>query len=83
MLRGFNSDITARGRKFHVQTEDWGTDNPYVVTRVFSNGAVVKTLKTPYEDALRASSIRTAEALKLALQKQHSDVIDALMSGQL
>lgn len=83
MLRGFNSDISARGQRYHVQTEDWGADNPFVVTRVFQNGAVVKTFKTPYDQALRASSVRTADALKLALEKQHIDVIDALMSGRL
>ena len=59
MLRGFNSDIQARGSRFHVQTEDWGHDNPFLVTRVFKEGAVVKTLKTPYEEALRAASTRT------------------------
>ncbi|MBX2988246.1 MAG: hypothetical protein KF802_10140 [Bdellovibrionaceae bacterium] len=83
MLRGHNSDITVRGKRYHIQTEDWGMQNPFLVSRVFCNGAVVKTLKVPYEDALKAASIRTAEAIKMALQKQHSDVMDALIEGKL
>ena len=83
MLKGFNSDIRARGQSFHVQTEDWGAEKALLVTRVFRDGAVVKTLKTPYAEALRATSVRTAEALRAALQKQHADVIDAIMEGRL
>lgn len=83
MLRGFNSDITAKGRKYHVQTEDWGSGNPYLVTRIFRDGAVIKTLKVSYEDALKSASVRSAEGLKQALQKQHSDIIDALLDGRL
>lgn len=83
MLKGFNSDITARGQRFHVQTEDWGEDNPFLVTRVFRDGAVLRTLKVPHAEALRSSSARTHEALRLALHKQHVEVIDALLAGQL
>lgn len=83
MLKGFNSDIVARGQKFHVQTEDWGQQNPFLVTRVFREGAVFKTFKISYDDALRSSSVRTLDALKMALQKQHSAVIDQLMTGSL
>lgn len=83
MLRGFNSDIQARGRRYHVQTEDWGHENPFIVTRVFREGAVLRTFKTPYEEALRAATVRTSEGLKLALQRQHADVIDALIAGRL
>lgn len=48
MHKGHNSDITVRGQRYHIQTEDWGKQNPFVVSRVFCNGAVLKTIKTPY-----------------------------------
>lgn len=83
MLKGYNSDLNVRGSKYHVQTEDWGVSNPYLVSRIFKNGAVLKTLKVSYEEALRSEPVRTEEALKLALQKQHSDVMDALIEGRL
>lgn len=81
MQKGFNSDITVRGQKFHIQTEDWGLQNPFLVSRIFCNGAVLKTIKTPYESVLRIESSRSEEAIKNALKKQHSTIIDTLMSG--
>ena len=81
MQKGFNSDITVRGQRYHIQTEDWGMQNPYVVSRIFINGAVMKTIKTPYETVLRTGSNYQDEAIKAALHRQHSQVIDSLMAG--
>lgn len=80
MQKGFNSDITVRGKSYHIQTEDWGMQNPFLVSRIFCNGAVLKTIKTPYESVLKLGSSQTQEAIKLALRRQHSTIIDALMS---
>lgn len=83
MQKGFNSDVTVRGQKFHIQTEDWGLKNPYLVSRIFCNGAVLKTIKTPYGSVLKTESIREEEAIKTALRRQHSDIIDVLMAGKM
>ncbi|UXR65591.1 hypothetical protein EZJ49_04915 [Bdellovibrio bacteriovorus] len=83
MQKGFNSDITVRGQKYHIQTEDWGVQNPYLVSRIFCNGAVLKTIKTPYDTVLKLGSTQSEEAIKLALRRQHSTVIDTLMSGSM
>lgn len=79
MLKGYNSDLSVRGKKYHVQTEDWGQNNPFLVSRVFCNGAVVKTVKTSYQEALAEGSIIETEAILQALQRQHRIVIDDLM----
>lgn len=81
MQKGLNSDIQVRGKTFHIQTEDWGTANPFLVSRVFSGGAVLKTVKTPYEEALRTESMKTDEAVRNALRKQHNRILDQLMGG--
>ncbi len=81
MVKGFNSDLKIRGQSYHIQTEDWGLDNPYIVSRVFTNGAVTKTVKTPYNKALPHGAAATRENLSVALQKQHSEVIDGLYSN--
>ena len=81
MQKGFNSDITVRGQKYHVQTEDWGAQNPFLVSRIFCNGAVLKTVKIPHAHVLQTGSTYPQEALKLALHRQHSQIIDTLMSG--
>ncbi len=83
MQKGYNSDIQVRGKTYHVQTEDWGQQNPFLVTRVFSNGAVLKTIKTTYADVLRGGPIDDQNALRLALRQQHSRILDQLVSGQL
>jgi hypothetical protein len=81
MQKGFNSDITVRGQKYHVQTEDWGMANPFLVSRIFCNGAVLKTIKTPHDRVLQTGSAQHSEAIKQALHRQHSTIIDTLMSG--
>lgn len=79
--KGFNSDINVRGQSYHIQTEDWGVQNPYIVSRVFVNGAVLKTIKTPYASVLGIAE--SAEAIRLALRRQHNTIIDTLMSGSV
>lgn len=83
MQKGFNSDITVRGKSYHVQTEDWGKDNPFLVSRIFSNGAVLKTIKVSHTEALKNGPANEVEALKVALKKQHHKVLDQLLSGQV
>jgi hypothetical protein len=83
MQKGFNSDVTVRGQKFHIQTEDWGRRNPFVVSRIFCNGAVIKTIKTSYEVILKGGAIREEESIKNALHRQHSDILDVLMAGKM
>jgi hypothetical protein len=83
MQKGYNSDIQVKGQAYHVQTEDWGAQNPFLVSRIFLNGAVVKTIKTPHEEALRNGAARAAEALQTALKQQHNRVLDQLLSGSI
>lgn len=83
MQKGFNSDIQVRGQSLHVQTEDWGSGNPFLVTRVFSGGAVLKTIKISHDEALRGGPRSTEEGLKLALRQQHNRILDQLLRGQL
>lgn len=83
MLKGFNSDISVRGISYHIQTEDWGAENPFLVTRIFCQGAVFKTIKISHADALKSGSVRDHEALRLALKAQHHRVVEDLTSGIL
>ncbi len=83
MQKGYNSDIQVKGQAYHVQTEDWGQQNPFLVSRIFRNGAVIKTIKTSHDDALRNGSMRTSDALQSALKTQHNRVLDQLLSGQI
>jgi hypothetical protein len=87
MEKGFNSDIMFKGMNFHIQTEDWGSNNPYLVSRVYQNGAVIKSLKTPYSEVLDFARLARqridTQAIRLALRQQHEKILDLLLSGQL
>ena len=72
MLQGYNSDIEVEGHSFHVQTEDWGYENPYIVSRVYKNGAVLKSIKTPYSEFLYSFLMDDGELIKEALRRQHA-----------
>ncbi len=89
MEKGFNSDVSVGIKKYHVQTEDWGLQNPFIVTRIFCNGAVVNTIKTPYSELTKQSdsylnkvNVLNDESIRAALRKQHNSVIDGLYSGK-
>lgn len=81
--KGFNSDILVEGRAYHIQTEDWGRDNPFLVSRVFHNGAVVKSVKTAYVKVLPKGPTSDPKAIRFALRCQHEQILDLLVSGQL
>ena len=83
MEKGFNSDVNFKGGAYHVQTEDWGRTNPYLVSRVFRDGAVVKSIKTAYQEILPKGPDSEARAIKLAMKVQHQQILDLLLSGQL
>ncbi len=87
MEKGFNSDVVFKGMNFHVQTEDWGQQNPFIVSRVYQSGAVIKSIKTSYSEVLGPSRFVRPDALspaiRLALREQHQKILDLLLSGQL
>ena len=83
MEKGFNSDVSYSGTAYHVQTEDWGQQNPFLVSRVFCNGAVVKSIKTSYGEILPKGPISESRAIRLAMKIQHQQILDLLLSGKL
>ena len=83
MIKGFNSDIVVKGKNYHVQSEDWGRDKASLVSRVFQNGAVIKTIKISYSEALNSGPVNDTEALKQALRRKHTRVLDDLTAGRI
>lgn len=81
MEAGLNSDIKIGEKNYHIQTEDWGWDNPFIVTKVFKQGAVVKSYKIPYQSALQ-SPFPSDQSIRMALEKQHNEILDRLIAGQ-
>lgn len=81
--KGYNSDISVDGIQYHIQTEDWGVANPYLVSRVYRSGAVIKSVKTSYEEVLPQGLKSDARTIRMALKIQHEEILDLLVSGVL
>lgn len=81
--KGYNSDVIYRGLTFHVQTEDWGRENPFLVSRVYQAGAVIKSFKTHYSEVLSRLQSREPDSIRMAMREQHQQILDLLVSGQL
>ena len=72
-----------KGATFHVQTEDWGTSNPFLVSQIFCRGEVLKSIKIPYTKVLPSSKNLQPGLVRFALETQHNSILDLLVSGQL
>lgn len=81
MLTCENTDIEIQGKIYHIQTEDWGTENPFLVTRVFSGGKVLGSIKTNYESWLKLNSELRVEKLRKVLSDQHFESINKVKKG--
>lgn len=84
MEKGYNSDLRLNGDLLHVQTEDWGLDSQLVVTRVFRNGAVIKSIKTSYSNLVSISDQNLRrKKIRESLRQQHQKILDLLQGGQM
>ncbi len=82
MEAGLNSDIQIGHQEYHIQTEDWGWEAPFIVTKIFHCGVVVKSYKTPYQKALN-SIFPSNQSICMALRNQHKKILDCLISGHI
>jgi hypothetical protein len=81
MLTGLNIDIEHQGKIYHVQTEDGGIQNPFLVTLVYHGGAILASRKMSYADLLKSKDFNAS--LKNLMHKQHKNVIESLKSDRL
>ncbi|HTV60169.1 MAG TPA: hypothetical protein VMJ93_14955 [Verrucomicrobiae bacterium] len=82
MSSGFNTDVRAGERIFHVQTEDRGPAHARIDTAVYHSGRVVHRLSTDYRE-FASSAEFSEETLRQRVQEQHRSVIESLRSGTL
>ena len=80
MIPGLNSNVTHAGVEYHIQTEDLGRKNPYVLTLVFRAGAIVAREKVNYRDALGDKAPETE--IKAFIDRQHHRIMRQVMAGQ-
>lgn len=82
MLKGRNTDLKYGDQNYHIQTEDWGVLNPYIVTRIFNSGRVIYTIKTDYKAWIERKIEGLGDKLQEALNLQHDDTIQEVRSGK-
>lgn len=82
MGSGFNTDIEAGDRLFHVQTEDRGPEAFVIDTVVYHNGRVLYRHSRNYEHFAKSSEFNPEE-LHERVEEQHRSVIEDLQTGVL
>jgi hypothetical protein len=81
MNLGLNTNVTHDGVGYHVQTEDLGQANPYVLTLVFRGGAIVAREKINYQKVL---GDRPGDAqVKTLMGQQHARIIGRVKAGEI
>ncbi len=81
MISGFNHNLRHQGILFHVQTEDGGIANPYVVTTVFFQGNVVAQRRRGYEKFTQIPE--REEIVRTMMQEQHKEMMKDLVNNRL
>lgn len=80
MILGLNTNHEYNGKVYHVQTEDSGVDNPWIITHCFIGGTIIKTRKIEYADALERDDLE-AYLTEIA-RDQHRTMVKSLLSGE-
>jgi hypothetical protein len=80
VLIGYNTNVTYRGQTYHVQTEDSGSHNPFIVTLLYLKGAILRSKKTSYTHLLGVSDFE--EQLRTIMKEQHKEMIKDLFAGR-
>jgi len=81
-LIGFNNDVSYRGLRFHIQTEDSGCEHPHVITHLFADGGyVVKSVRSDYSECV--GHPERTKLVRAMMKKQHLEVALELRDGRL
>lgn len=81
MVPGLNTDVTHAGSEHHVQTEDFGENNPIILTLVCTRGAVVLREKLEYGELLGENP--PASLIRALMEAQHKRIIRRVAAGQI
>lgn len=80
MITGYNTDVRHNEVLLHVQTEDKGSENPFIESLVYVGGQVVAAKRAAYADLLtEGGGERPVVEL---MERQHRTVIAAIKNGR-
>lgn len=81
VITGHNTDVEHDGVVYHVQTEDKGLESPFILSLVYSGGAILASKRSRYEDLLASGF--SEELLSERLNRQHRLICAAIHAGRL
>lgn len=74
-------NVTVKGKKYLVLTEDFGSKQSIVSTKIYSGGKIIGTKNTDYRNLAAASD--TGRAVRELMQKQHETAVSTLKAKKL
>lgn len=81
MLTGFNTDIEYGGVVYHIQTEDKGLRTPFILSLVYTGGAILASKRSPYDDLIAGGFDEGVLAQRLS--RQHKLICAAVHAGRI
>ncbi|MBN2804488.1 MAG: hypothetical protein JXR91_15440 [Deltaproteobacteria bacterium] len=78
-LLGYNTNVKHGGHLFHIQTEDSGRDHPHVITHLFTEGTILSSKKTPYDEYLDVDDFE--DKIRNIMKNQHKTMFVELRDG--
>ncbi len=80
MLPGFNHNIKYKNIIFHIQTEDSGEENSFIISHLFIGGNIIATKKISYAHLLGSENLNST--VRSLMENQHKDLIKELLTGK-
>lgn len=81
MLTGFNTDVEYGGVVYHIQTEDKGLQTPFILSLVYTGGAILASKRSPYDDLIAEGFDESVLAGRLT--RQHKLICAAVHAGRI
>ena len=81
MITGFNTDVEYDGVVYHVQTEDKGLQTPFILSLVYTGGAILASKRSPYNDLVARGFDEAILAQRLS--RQHKLICAAVHAGRI
>jgi hypothetical protein len=81
VLTGFNTDVEYGGVVYHVQTEDKGLQTPFILSLVYTGGAILASKRSPYDDLIAGGF--DEDVLAQRLSRQHKLICAAVHAGRI
>lgn len=80
MITGHNTEVKHDNVAFHVQTEDKGVSDPYIVSLIYVGGRVLAARRTSYAEKL-AEGLEEPGIAEL-IERQHRTMVVAIRHGR-